>query len=402
MALEVSKNLRWILIGALLLIGLLLYFIRQKEDLSQQYYTASVSRGSVEDVVTAYGVLQPFQYVDIGAQVSGILKKLNVDIGSEVDEGEILAEIDDAVFLAKIDAGRASIDNLKAQLKSKEAELAFAKQQHERSQKLVLEHAESEEIAQTHESDYKRAEADLTALQAQIRQAEAQLRTDETNLAYTKIRAPMKGSVITLTARQGQTLNSSQTAPTILRLANLDEMTVWAQVSEADIPKIKPCVKAYFNTLGDLEKRRFGKVRTIYPTPDTINGAMFYNVLFDISNNDHSLLPQMTAQVFFVLNEAHQVLLVPVVALNAIPKDPSEKKKRSKNLKTEKNYTVLVIKDGEVEERQVTVGVVGRILAEVVKGLEENDLIIVGEKSTNERASSNQGRSPLQTNIRRR
>ena len=188
-----------------------------------RYQFVSVQRGDIEDVVTATGTLQPRDYVDVGAQVSGQLKKIHVDVGSEVREGELLAEIDHTVYLARVDASRAQLRNLRAQLKDREAQLALAGIQFRRQRALMAEDATTRESLQSAEATLKSAEAQLEALRAQIEQVESTLRADEANLRYARILSPMRGTVVSITARQGQTLNTNQQAPVILRFGNGEE-----------------------------------------------------------------------------------------------------------------------------------------------------------------------------------
>jgi ABC-type lipoprotein export system ATPase subunit len=161
---------------------------------------------------------------------------------------------------------------------------------------------------------YDVAFADAASLSAQMKQAAAAVDTAKANLGYTKITAPMAGEVVSISLLEGQTLNANQQAPNILRIADISTVTVWAQVSEADIVRVKPGQDVYFTILGD-SRRWNGKVRQILPTPELINNVVFYDVLFDIPNPERELKIQMTAQVFIVLAQAKGVLLIPAAAI---------------------------------------------------------------------------------------
>jgi macrolide-specific efflux system membrane fusion protein len=126
----------------------------------------------------------------------------------------------------------------------------------------------------------------------------------------------MTGTVVSLTAQQGQTLNATQTAPIILRIADLATMTVWTQVSEADVPRLKPGMGPYFTTLGDQSQKWHGKLLQIQPTPDVVNNVVLYPALFDVANPDGKLMTQMSAQVFFVVAAVKNAVTVPVAALH--------------------------------------------------------------------------------------
>ena len=229
--------------------------------------TVQVSRGDIENSVTALGTLQPRRYVDVGAQASGQIQKIHVEAGDTVKEGQLLVEIDPSTQKAKLDAGRFSIENLKAQLQEQRAQHDLAQQKYQRQQKLAAGGATREEDVQTARAEVRATQARIDMFQAQIRQAQASLRSDEAELGYTRIYAPMAGTVVALDARAGQTLNAQQQTPLILRIAKLSPMTVWAEVSEADIGHVKPGMTAYFTTLSGGNRRWSSTVRQILPVP---------------------------------------------------------------------------------------------------------------------------------------
>ena len=175
----------------------------------------------------------------------------------------------------------------------------------------------------------------------------------------------MAGEVVSISLLEGQTLNANQQAPNILRIADISTVTVWAQVSEADIIRVKVGQDVYFTILGD-SKRWDSKVRQILPTPELINNVVFYDVLFDIPNPDRELKIQMTAQVFIVLAQAKGVLLIPVAAIGNAAEGAETK--------------VRVLKpDGTVEVRTIKVGIKSELSAEVTEGLKEKELVVTGE-----------------------
>jgi len=377
------KRFLWLaLFGAALIAGGLAWFYRNGDEKVQQYLTATVERGDIEDSVSALGALQPLQYVDVGTQVTGQLKNLRVEVGDAVAQGDLVAEIDPTLFLARVEESRATLNQLRAQLAERFADERFTAEVFKRNQRLFANKAASEEALQESQAAAERAAAQVKALKAQIQQVESKLVGDEANLRYTKIFAPMAGTIVSLTARQGQTLVASQQAPTILRIADLSTMTVWAQVSEADIPKVKVGMPAYFNTLGQPSRRWHGKVRQVMPTPETVNNVILYNVLFDVENPDGALKTQMTAQVFFVSGKAENALLVPVAALQPVKGASKGGQGRpsggSNDAEKQRIFLARVIRDGKPEERQVKVGMSTRLLAEVLAGLSEGDTVVVG------------------------
>ncbi len=337
--------------------------------------TQKVVIGDVEDTVTAVGKLQPLQFVDVGTQVSGQLKKLHVTYGETVKQGQLLAEIDPTIYQARVNAGEANLLNLEALLTQRQAERTLAEQQFGRQTALLAERATSQDAFDASTSTKKVNAAQIAALQAQIKQAGSTLNVDRANLGYTNIYAPMNGVVVDLIAKQGQTLNANQTAPIVLRIADLDTMTVYAQVSEADVPKLTTGMKAYFTTLGQASRKRYGKLRQIIPTPEVVNNVVLYNSLFDVENPDHDLFTQMSAQVFFLIGEARKVPIVPVAALR--PAGGPAGGPRDKAPNAPKRYIVKVKEGLSVTERAVEVGVMNRLVAEIKVGLAEGEEVVI-------------------------
>jgi len=340
---------------------------------AQQYFkandkpallTATVELGDVEKTVTALGKLKPKDYVDVGTQVSGQLKKVHVEIGDRVEKGQLIAEIDPTVYETRVRNDKAVLENLKAQLLQQEAELALARQQLERNRRLLAARAISAETVEQNEATVKVATARVASTKAQIKAAEATLAGDEANLGYTKIYAPMAGTVVSQTTLEGQTVNANQQAPVIVQVANLDTMTVWAQVSEADVSKVKPGMSVYFTTLGMPERRWRGVVRQVQPTPEIVNDVVLYNVLVDVDNQEQLLMSSMTVQVFFVLAEARNVPVVPMGAL--------------RQSRDGDGYVARVLTPDGPQPRPVKVGVVTRTAAEVVSGLQVGDKVVLG------------------------
>lgn len=332
------------------------------------FATATARIASIEDAVGALGNIQPRDYVDVGAQVSGQLKVIHVKIGDRVKAQDLLAEIDATVYRARVDANRAQLANLSAQLDERRARQTLAQQVLTRQQALRRANATSEEVLQQAQAELAAVTAQIAALQAQSDQTESQLRADEANLGYTRIYAPMAGTIVSITARQGQTLNANQSAPIILRVADLAVMTVEAQVSEADIGRLRIGQDVYFSTLGDPDRRYTGRLKQILPTPEVVNNVVLYKALFDVPNPEGTLMTQMTAQVFFVVARAENVLTVPASALRSGgPRGQSQ------------GASVLVLTgEGTVERRQVEVGVATRTEVEIRSGLSEGDTVVTG------------------------
>ena len=381
--------------------------------------TAVVTRGNLEDTVTATGTLQPKDYVDVGTQVSGQLKKLLVDIGAIVKAKDLLAEIDPSVYQAKVDGDQAQLLNQQAQLADKQAQLALADLQLTRQQNLTREDATTADALQSAEATRKSALAQHDSIKAQIQQTGSTLRGDEASLGYTKIYAPIAGTVVSQAAKQGQTLNANQQAPIIMRIADLSTMTVQAQVSEADVPKLHVGMDVYFTTLGGDNRRFYGKLRQIPPTPTVVNNVVLYDALFDVANPDQVLMTQMTAQVFFVASSAKDAVLVPLTALRPVPAggQPSGPRLSAAGAADGKGaarsggaeratgadprnqfasgraLVSVVDAAGEVADREVKVGVMNRVSAQILSGLELGEKVVLGTRTPSPAAKAQTGSS---------
>jgi macrolide-specific efflux system membrane fusion protein len=354
------------LLAAGVIVAGIFYFSGPRGGSGGALRTEEVTRGNIERTVTAVGQIRPKTFVDVGTQVSGQLRKVNVEIGEVVEQGKLVAEIDPTVYQTKVLGNRAQIDNLKAQLAQSEAQLVLDRARSARSQQLLSTNATSKDAAEATTAAMRITEAKIDSFKAQIKQTEATLEGDIANLGYTKIHAPMPGTIVSQTAYEGQTLNANQTAPIILRIADLDTMTVWAQVAESDIPRVKPGMEVYFTTLGMPDQRFKGKVNQIYPTPDVLNDVVLYNVLIDVQNKERLLMTNMTAQVFFVLDSAENVALVPMAALLPSPRGG------------EGAYTARVMTGDGVVTRRVRAGITNRQYAEVKEGLKPGDRVVLG------------------------
>jgi macrolide-specific efflux system membrane fusion protein len=356
----------------------------------------AVTRGNIEEVVTSQGKLEAKQYVDVGTQVSGQLKKIHVDIGDTVTKGQLLAEIDPRVYQAQLEAGEAHLNSLRAQLNQQKAAAVLAEQNLKRNQSLIAVNAVSQQALQETESQAAVARAQVESIGAQMQETQSNLTASRTNLGYTKIYAPMAGTVTTLPTKEGQTLNANQTAPTVLQVANLDVMTVRAQVAEADVSRLKENMPVYFTTLGKSEQRWPGKVRQVLPSPQIVNDVVLYDVLIDVKNEARQLMSGMTAQVFFIFGKAENALIIPAEVL-------TRRAAREDNDKG-KAYRVAVITETGREQRVIHVGLQTRTQAEVIDGLKEGERIAVNRPagSANQTAQSNgQQRAPGAANAPR-
>ncbi|MEA5668951.1 efflux RND transporter periplasmic adaptor subunit [Stenotrophomonas sp. MH1] len=387
--------------------------------------TSPVTRGDLEQTVDATGVIDAYKLVSVGAQVSGQIKSLKVQLGDVVKQGDLIAEIDSVTQQNSLKNAQAALENIRAQravqtASLKESELAFARQK-----EMLAAEATSRADYEAAEANLASTRAQIRALDAQIMQRETELSTAQANLGYTRITAPIDGTVVAVVAEEGRTVNANQSAPTIVKLARLDLVTVNAEISEADVVKVKPDMPVYFTILGKPDHKYEARLRTVNPAPASISTdsttsssssssssstAVYYNALFDVENPDGTLRIDMTAQVSVLLAQASDALLIPTVALG--PKVPeggpagAQREPRSLGeaqrqqrqararpdaaaLANSNSYIVRVLgKDGQPAPRRIKVGLNNGSSVQVLEGLEEGEQVVVGEVTDAEKASA--------------
>ncbi|PKR53047.1 macrolide transporter subunit MacA [Thalassospira marina] len=358
-------------------------------ETAPNYVTATVSRGDLESTVLASGALEASQLVSVGAQVSGQIQKLFVALGDVIKKGDLIAEIDPSTQQNALSDAKAKLANIEAQLASKKATLRQAQQAFDRQKKMRRLDATPQEDLETAEATLAVTKAEINALNAQIDQARIAVDTAQIDLDYTQIRAPMDGTVVSLPVKVGQTVNAVQSTPTIIKLAQLATMTVKAEISEADVIRVKPSQKVYFTILGDPDSRYHAALRAIEPAPDEIddnddgladNEAVYYNALFDVPNPDGILRIAMTTEVTIVLKSVKGALIIPSSALMSDADD--------------KYYVQIPDAKGAITKQPVTVGLNTNVKAEITSGLKEGDTVIIGAASDAALASASGGRRP--------
>ncbi|MDX7838601.1 efflux RND transporter periplasmic adaptor subunit [Aeromonas caviae] len=365
-----SPRLFWLL--PLCALALLLAWRPQAKAPASDYITASAETRDLEQLIMADGTLKARKQVSVGAQVSGQIKKLHVTLGQEVKQGDLLVEIDDLPQQNALKDALAQRDNLQAQLDSKEATLRNARLAYQRQQQIVARGLGSTADHDSAKATLDETLADIRALNAQRVQAEVAVDTARVNLGYTRILAPLSGTVVAMPVEEGQTLNASQSTPTLLKIAQLDTMTVEARISEADVINVRVGMPVYFTILGNSQRRFEGSLRAIEPAPDTINdddttsssdsSAIYYHGLFEVPNQDGQLRISMTAQVYLVVARLKDALVIPAIALLG--------------------DQVRVVDDGgRISLRRVKVGLNNKVDAQILSGLSTGERVIVSEVS---------------------
>ncbi len=363
----------------------LAWWLAMRPSPTEGLTTAEVTLGDIEQNVLATGKLRPKELVSVGAQVSGQVKKLYVRLGQRVRAGDPIADIDAAPQRLALRNTEAAVGSLIAQKASRQGALVQAVLAYRRQETMLAAEA-------TARADYEAARASLTALRgelrsldAQIVQARTQVETARLNLGFTRIVAPMDGTIVSIVTKQGQTVNSFQSAPTIVMLARLDVMTVRTEISEADVQKVKVGQTVRFTTLGAPDRRYHARIDRIEPAPESIategttsataaSGttaaatAIYYNALFDVPNPEGRLRPSMTAQVSILLAGVRRAVLVPLAALG--------------ERGTDGRYQVRVVDaKGGIETRQVRTGIANDSNAVVLSGLKPREKVVIAQES---------------------
>ena len=446
---KMSKKsaIKWGVIALVIVaLGALAYKTFKPKDTTPNYLTATAEIGDIENNVMASGKVKALNTVDVGAQVSGEVTRLFVEVGDEVQKGDLIAQIDqvtqknnlsnEQASLEQSEAAlqsaraeslsrQASLKSAQADLASRQAELKQAQADFSRLQGLLAIDAISQQDYDTQATKVATAqaavanaraaidtakaaiattEANINSQQAALRKSQTNVSTAQEDLSYTTIRAPMSGTVVSVTTEQGTTVNANQTAPTIVTLADLSTVRINAQISEADVTNVKAGLPVYFNIIGNPDQKYDATLKAIEPAPEKISdtsstdAAIYYVGYIEVPNTERRFRIDMTAQVYIVINQAKDALLIPSAALQ-----PAGKSRKSGNAKkgaatantaasgdnnsrpdNDSGATMAMVRvlkaDGEVVEQTVKVGINNRVNAEILSGLKEGDEVILSEE----------------------
>ena len=369
---------RWrlrLIILALIAAAAAVWWFTRKPPAPPAPPVGAVALADITQTVQAAGVLQAKTRVDVGAQVSGQIQTIHVQLGQRVKKGDLLVSLDPELARSDVAQAEASVAQASAALDSRRIDADAARRELKRQQRLLAGQATSGIEAEKAEVELAKIEADLRGQAATVARLQADLDKKKVNLSYTRITAPMDGTVVNLPVQEGQTVISVQITPVILTLADLDTITVRTKVPEADVQAIKEGQVARFTTLSGEGKRYEGKVRVIQPVPERAGNAVFYNVLFEVDNRDRALFSDMTVQVDIETGSVKQVLAMPIVALGERGKDG--------------RFTVQVL-DGANKQtpRQVKVGLQDGAKVQVVDGLKAGEKVLLAPPSGPDAAAS--------------
>ena len=369
------------------------WWLKPKNEIN--YLTEPVVRTSIAQTVSATGEISAAQLVDVGAQASGQIKKLHVTLGQQVKKGDLIAEIDSTSQLNNLNTNKAKLDTYQAQLVSAEIALRSADKKYKREQALWQEDATSREALEDAQDAFAAAKASVAELKSSIRQTQIAINSAEADLGYTRITAPMDGTVVAIPVEEGQTVNANQTTPTIVQVADLSTMLNKMQIAEGDVNKVKAGMKLTFTTLSQPDNVREATLESIDPglttmsqgsyttSTDTTDSAIYYYARSLVPNEDNVLHIGMTTENTIIINQAEKVLAVPKLAV----------KQRGG-----KQYVRVLGENNQPQEKEITTGLSDNMNTEVKSGLGEGENVIISEAAAGETSDSvgrGMGRPPM-------
>ncbi|EAK7576491.1 TPA: efflux RND transporter periplasmic adaptor subunit [Campylobacter coli] len=373
------KNRVVLIVVILALFGVGAYFIFFNDNEKITYLTQKVKKIDISQTIEAVGKVYAKDQVDVGAQVSGQIIKLYVDVGSHVKQGDLIAQIDKDKQQNDLDITKAQLESAKANLESKKVALEIASKQYQREQKLYAAKASSLENLEIQKNNYYSLKASVAELNAQVIQLEITLKNAKKDLDYTTITAPIDGVVINVAVDEGQTVNANQNTPTIVRIANLDEMEIKMEIAEADVNKIKIGTELEFSLLNDPQKTYRASIASIDPADTEVSdssssyssssssssNAIYYYAKFYVQNKDNFLRIGMSIQNEIVIASVKDVIAVPTYAI--------------KN--DAKGYYVEILQNQKAVKKYVKFGIKDSINTQILEGVDENEELIISSSA---------------------
>ena len=377
----------------LLILGVGGYFIYDSffkvKDEKVEFITKKAKKGSFSKKVDATGEIFATELIDVGAQVSGQIKKLYVKLGDQVKKGDMIASIDSSTQQNSIDNKEAQLAIYKAQLESAKVALNIAKTQFDRENALFAKNATSKQEFESAKNTFSANSAKIKELEAQIKQTNIELSTAKINLGYTKITAPRDGTVVSVQVEEGQTVNANQTTPTIVNIADLSHVKMKMQIAEGDITKIKVGTPVEYSILSEPTKKFQTTVSSIDPGLTTLSdgsygssssnkssysssssssSAVYYYAQSIVDNKDGILRIGMTTQNELLIANVEGAIIVPSIGIK----------------KDENGTFVYVLKDGKPVKTAVKTGIKDNLDTQIISGINEGDEIITSQGSSSE------------------
>ena len=380
-----KKVFKWV--AALVILAGLGWYGYQKMQPKNEatFITEEVKRGKIAQTVSATGEISATNLVDVGAQVSGQIKKMHVKIGDVVKEGDLIAEIDNVTQVNEVNTRKAQLQTYQAQLESAQVALKIAQRKYSRYKSLASADAVSKEEFEATEDSLATNRAKIKELQSSIRQTQIAINTAEKDLGYTRITAPSAGTVVSLVVEQGQTINASQTSPTVVQIADLTSMTNKMQIAEGDATKVKAGQTVNFTILSEPDTPISAKLDSIDPglttmsqgsysrSTDTTSNAIYYYARATVPNPEGKLAIGMTTQNTVEIASADNVLMVPTVAIKT---------------KDGKKFVRVLGANNQASDREIQTGLKDSMNTEVKSGLNEGEKVVMSEMGAAEKAEA--------------
>lgn len=344
------------------------------------FLTDNIKRGNIEQTVIATGTIRSNNRVEVGAQVSGRITKLNVVLGQEVKKGDLIATIDSMTQENDLEKAKSQLSSYEKQLESKKVNLEVKKSKYNRASNLYKVKSISQDDYETAKQEYADAKSGVSELEELIKQAKIEVKMAETELSYTIITSPIDGVVVSIPISEGQTVNSKQNTPTIVQVADLKKMLIKPEISEGDITKLKKGQEVEFTILSLPEKIYKAKIDSIDPAMTTLTDdeyeesvsdteAVYYYANVIVDNIDNNLRIGMTTTNTIKVAEAKNVIAIPTTALYK---------------KGDKYYVKTLGEKEVVEEKEVKIGINDDINTEIKSGLKEGEKLILSEMKAGE------------------
>lgn len=362
---------RYIVIAIIIFILILITAISTACKKQVKYQTQTAQRCTITQFVEASGTINPVNTVSVGSTVSGLIKEIYVDFNSEVKKGQLLAQIDPANFEAQVQQNQAQINNAVANLAKLQAVMDYDKKQYERYKNLYAKNFVAKSELDEKYSTYKSDLAQINAAKAQINQYQASLKTAQTNLGYTKIIAPVDGTVISREIDLGQPVAASFQAPELFTIAqDLTKMQIEVSVSEADIGNVKEGQDVTYTLDGYPDSTFEGKVTQVRLSPTTVSNVVTYTVIVDVNNEDLKIKPGMTANVSIITNKSENVICVPNIALKFTPNTDGQKYE---------NQGIWILDKNKPKRVDIEAGASNDSVTEIISNtISEGDRVITG------------------------
>lgn len=372
------KNKKKIILGVLIGAICFGYYVFNKEESSEfKYITETVKRGDIINTVLATGSVSAYQKVSVGAQVSGQIKELKVKLGQSVKKGDLIAQIDSTQQKNELETAKSNLNIYKSQLKSKNISLNIAQAKYTRQLNLMKESASSKVDLEDAKSNLALAKSEVEVLKSQIEQANISVKNAVVNLGYTQITSPLDGVIVSIPIEEGQTVNSNQTTPTIVEIADLSKVIIKPEISEGDITKVKAGMNVDFSIIASPEEVYHTKLISVDPGTTTLtdgtatsssssssssSSAIYYYGNMVVSNENQKLRISMTTQNTITVEEVKNVLIVPTITID----------------KENGKYFVSVLNKNinREEKREIKTGISDSMNTEVISGLNENEEVI--------------------------